>query len=94
MTRLASIEAMAGMDMLCSDKTGTLTLNKMVIQVATPHPPANPPPVHLFDQRARAQGWWLWLSCWGTRDLHSQLAPRPPRKENSNPIRAGARQGG
>ena len=31
-TRLASIEAMAGMDMLCSDKTGTLTLNKMVIQ--------------------------------------------------------------
>ena len=33
MTRLASIEAMAGMDMLCSDKTGTLTLNKMVIQV-------------------------------------------------------------
>ena len=32
-TRLASIESMAGMDMLCSDKTGTLTLNKMVIQV-------------------------------------------------------------
>eukprot|EP00292_Cryptomonas_paramecium_P001673 CAMPEP_0113686260 /NCGR_PEP_ID=MMETSP0038_2-20120614/15178_1 /TAXON_ID=2898 /ORGANISM="Cryptomonas paramecium" /LENGTH=1123 /DNA_ID=CAMNT_0000606537 /DNA_START=21 /DNA_END=3392 /DNA_ORIENTATION=- /assembly_acc=CAM_ASM_000170 len=31
-TRLASIEEMAGMDMLCSDKTGTLTLNKMVIQ--------------------------------------------------------------
>ncbi len=34
MTRLAAIEAMAGMDMLCSDKTGTLTLNKMVIQVS------------------------------------------------------------
>jgi cation transport ATPase len=32
-TRLASIEEMAGMNMLCSDKTGTLTLNKMVIQV-------------------------------------------------------------
>ena len=32
-TRLAAIEEMAGMDMLCSDKTGTLTLNKMVIQV-------------------------------------------------------------
>lgn len=30
---LASIEEMAGMNMLCSDKTGTLTLNKMVIQV-------------------------------------------------------------
>lgn len=32
-TRLAAIEDMAGMNMLCSDKTGTLTLNKMVIQV-------------------------------------------------------------
>ena len=32
-TRLSSIEEVAGMDMLCSDKTGTLTLNKMVLQV-------------------------------------------------------------
>ncbi|PSC73000.1 p-type h+-atpase isoform C [Micractinium conductrix] len=31
-TRLQSIEEMAGMNMLCSDKTGTLTLNKMEIQ--------------------------------------------------------------
>ncbi len=30
--RLAAIEDMAGMNMLCSDKTGTLTMNKMVIQ--------------------------------------------------------------
>ncbi|EFJ47104.1 hypothetical protein VOLCADRAFT_105176 [Volvox carteri f. nagariensis] len=35
-TRLAAIEDMAGMNMLCSDKTGTLTLNKMVIQEDTP----------------------------------------------------------
>lgn len=35
-SRLAAIEDMAGMDMLCSDKTGTLTLNKMVIQDETP----------------------------------------------------------
>ncbi len=35
-SRLAAIEDMAGMDMLCSDKTGTLTLNKMVIQEHTP----------------------------------------------------------
>merc|ERR1711920_741425 len=31
-TRLTSIEQMASMNMLCSDKTGTLTLNKMELQ--------------------------------------------------------------
>ena len=31
-THLTSIEALAGMNMLCSDKTGTLTMNKMEIQ--------------------------------------------------------------
>eukprot|EP00245_Coleochaete_scutata_P008875 TRINITY_DN27_c0_g1_i1.p1 TRINITY_DN27_c0_g1~~TRINITY_DN27_c0_g1_i1.p1 ORF type:complete len:978 (-),score=232.32 TRINITY_DN27_c0_g1_i1:433-3366(-) len=35
-TRLVAIEEMAGMNMLCSDKTGTLTLNKMVIQDECP----------------------------------------------------------
>jgi H+-transporting ATPase len=35
-TRLAAIEDMAGMSILCSDKTGTLTLNKMMIQDHTP----------------------------------------------------------
>jgi len=35
-TRLAAIEDMAGMSILCSDKTGTLTMNKMVIQEETP----------------------------------------------------------
>jgi H+-transporting ATPase len=34
--RLSSIEELAGMNMLCSDKTGTLTLNKMVIQDEAP----------------------------------------------------------
>ena len=32
-TRLSAIEDLAGMSILCSDKTGTLTLNKMEIQV-------------------------------------------------------------
>lgn len=35
-TRLAAIEDMAAMAILCSDKTGTLTLNKMMIQEETP----------------------------------------------------------
>ena len=35
-TRLAAIEDLAGMSILCSDKTGTLTLNKMAIQIETP----------------------------------------------------------
>eukprot|EP00899_Mesostigma_viride_P002122 jgi/Mesvir1/11910/Mv00250-RA.1 len=35
-SRLAAIEDVAGMNMLCSDKTGTLTLNKMVIQEECP----------------------------------------------------------
>jgi H+-transporting ATPase len=34
--RLAAIEDLAGMAVLCSDKTGTLTLNKMVLQDDTP----------------------------------------------------------
>lgn len=35
-SRLSSIEDMAALNMLCSDKTGTLTLNKMMIQEETP----------------------------------------------------------
>lgn len=34
--RLSAIEDLAGMNVLCSDKTGTLTLNKMEIQEETP----------------------------------------------------------
>ena len=29
--RMTTIEEMAGMDVLCSDKTGTLTLNKLTV---------------------------------------------------------------
>lgn len=30
--RMTAIEEMAGMDVLCSDKTGTLTLNKLTVE--------------------------------------------------------------
>merc|ERR1719440_2757874 len=35
--RLSSIEQLAGMTVLCSDKTGTLTLGKMVLQEMLPY---------------------------------------------------------
>ncbi len=42
-TRLTAIEEMAGMTVLCSDKTGTLTLNQMVIQVRARAQTLKPP---------------------------------------------------
>ena len=31
MARMSAVEEMAGMDILCSDKTGTLTLNELTV---------------------------------------------------------------
>ena len=55
--RLAAIEELAGMDMLCSDKTGTLTLNKMVIQEDTPVYAAGMNQYELLRMAALAAKW-------------------------------------
>ncbi|KAI8475078.1 MAG: hypothetical protein J3K34DRAFT_517717 [Monoraphidium minutum] len=56
-TRLASIEEMAGMNMLCSDKTGTLTLNKMVIQDDCPIYTAGHDQMSVLKAAALAAKW-------------------------------------
>ena len=33
--RMSAVEEMAGMDILCSDKTGTLTLNQLTVDKST-----------------------------------------------------------
>ena len=57
-TRLAAIEDMAGMSILCSDKTGTLTMNKMVIQEETPVYKKGESQYTLLRYAAMAAKWW------------------------------------
>lgn len=47
--RMTAIEEMAGMDVLCSDKTGTLTLNKLTVDK------------NLVEVRIRVQSYSLFL---------------------------------
>jgi len=51
-SRLVSIEELAGVDVLCSDKTGTLTLNKLTVE--TPHPAEGVAPDELMLAAALA----------------------------------------
>jgi H+-transporting ATPase len=41
LSRLSAIEELAGVDVLCSDKTGTLTMNRLSVQKAIPFGDAN-----------------------------------------------------
>jgi H+-transporting ATPase len=56
--KLTAIEEMAGMNMLCSDKTGTLTLNKMVIQEDCPTWMPGFGQKETLQHAAMAAKWW------------------------------------
>ena len=47
LSRLSAIEELAGVDVLCSDKTGTLTLNQLTVDAAIPFGSAKPDDVLL-----------------------------------------------
>ncbi|KAK9839605.1 hypothetical protein WJX81_000469 [Elliptochloris bilobata] len=57
-TRLTAIEEMAGMTVLCSDKTGTLTLNQMVIQADCPTFAPGQSRASVLQAAAMAAKWW------------------------------------
>ncbi|CAL5220978.1 g3087 [Coccomyxa viridis] len=57
-TRLTAIEEMAGMTLLCSDKTGTLTLNTMVIQADCPVFSEGEDQHTVLQAAAMATKWW------------------------------------
>eukprot|EP00026_Physarum_polycephalum_P001399 Phypoly_transcript_01400.p1 GENE.Phypoly_transcript_01400~~Phypoly_transcript_01400.p1 ORF type:complete len:1065 (+),score=187.59 Phypoly_transcript_01400:116-3310(+) len=56
-SRLAAIDDLAGLNMLCSDKTGTLTKNKMTIQPDAPTYEPNLTQIDLLKQSALAAKW-------------------------------------
>lgn len=56
-SRLAAIDDLAGLNMLCSDKTGTLTKNKMTIQDDAPTYEPNLTQFDLLKQAALAAKW-------------------------------------
>lgn len=56
-SRLAAIDDLAGLNMLCSDKTGTLTKNKMTIQDDAPTFAPNLTQTDLLKQAALATRW-------------------------------------
>jgi H+-transporting ATPase len=57
-TRLSAIEDMAGMSILCSDKTGTLTQNKMQLQAECPIYSTGESQYSILRYAAMASKWW------------------------------------
>jgi H+-transporting ATPase len=56
--RLSSVEELAGMTILCSDKTGTLTLNKMMLQEDLPTFAPGVTKREVLKLAALAAKWW------------------------------------
>jgi hypothetical protein len=56
--RLSSVEELAGMTILCSDKTGTLTLNKMMLQEDLPTFTPGVDRAEVLKMAALAAKWW------------------------------------
>jgi H+-transporting ATPase len=54
-SRLSAIEELAGVDILCSDKTGTLTMNELTVQACIPFANAEPDDVLRAAARATQQ---------------------------------------
>jgi H+-transporting ATPase len=90
-SRLAAIDDLAGLNMLCSDKTGTLTKNKMTIQDDAPTYEPNLTQMDLLKQAALATKWQsppkdaldtLFLRChlWypGIRDVLAEYVAAHP----------------
>ena len=53
LSRLSAIEELAGVDVLCSDKTGTLTLNQLTVDAPIPFGVAKPDDVAMAARRWR-----------------------------------------
>ncbi|KAG6502101.1 plasma membrane ATPase-like isoform X1 [Zingiber officinale] len=88
--RMTAIEEMAGMDVLCSDKTGTLTLNKLTVDKslieATP-----PPKLYPIDDSVPKSKLFLFLQVFSNgvdKEMVVLYAARASRVENQDAIDA------
>ena len=93
-SRLVSIEEMAGMNMLCSDKTGTLTKNELTLGDLEPAPSVTRDDLHsggspgVASRRARRD------RCRDPRWCSCRPNPRPLHGDRVSPLRPRGEAGG